>query len=334
MIEINNFDVKKVNWKYSDIYQLSQYLSQSDLIQLSLTCSQFRNKLNSTIFRKLDLIKYGEVTNSKYESKINFFMRTLKKIYPSRYRFVKHCLLLVPCSSSFAVKFYNTFSYVTKLELYSSIDNSRYVIFDTNNISNLISTLKPFNKLEILILDCKLISLSEDSGSSNFKLPTCLKVFNITGDLGYNLSFGPIENINEEYTGLKNVTIINNKMLANISNSINSLTEVVILNNNHFCCKTLTQLFSQNSQLKKISISLKFIEFNVINAILQLKKLDMLNIMYYKGAITSELKNLAINTSIKHLNISYDITQNILLPIILSMKSLHTLELSNYNFTN
>jgi hypothetical protein len=334
-LETENFNIKEVNWRFfPNIHQLSQYLLQSDLIQLSLTCSIFRNKLNSIIFRKLDLFEHGKATNSKYKYENNIFMYGLNKIYSDKYHFVKHCVLQGDCSSYFVGKLVSTFSYITKLELYSIKDDYRYYISNTINRLELTPILNHFNKLEVLVLDCALIKFPETGGITNFKLPTCLKVFDIVGDEKCSLSFDPIENINGKYTKLKKVTIINNSMLTNISPSIKSLIEVTIYSNVLYCPMLLTQLFSLNSQLKKVSISLKFIEFNVINAILQLRKLDVLNITYYSGVNTNELGNLAINTSIKHLNISCNITQNILLPILSSVKSIHTLELSNYVFSN
>jgi hypothetical protein len=329
-VENNNLEIKELNWKYfPNVFQLSQYLLQSDLIQLSLTCSQFRNKLKSVIFRKLELLKGGKVipgrpnTSSK-KKQLDVLFNILEEDYLGSYHFIKHCILWEPCNSAFSTKLFSTFAHVNKLELYTSSDSiSR---------STLVRILDPLKNLEVLVFDYRLIDSFDAESVPNFKLPTCLKVVDVLGYSDNSLNFSPIEIINGEYTELKKVTMINNNMLANISASISSLTEVTIFNNQYFYPKLLIQLFSSNPQLKKISISLKLIESGVINSILSLKKLNKLDIMDPSEENTNELNNLAVSASIKHLCISRNITQNILLPILTSIKSLHTLELYSYDF--
>jgi hypothetical protein len=328
----SNPGIKEVNWKYfPDIYQLSQYLLHPDLIQLSLTCSQFRNDLNSSIYRKLELLKGDEVIPgrpniSNKEKQFDTLFNVLEEDYLGKYHFVKHCILWEPCSSAFSTKLFSTFTHINKLELYSSGDSiSR---------STLVHILEPLKSLEVLVFDCRFIDSFDVESVPNFKFPTCLKVLDVTGYSVCSLNFAPIEIINGEYTELKKITIVNNDMLASISSSISSLTEVTIFNNQYFCPKLLIQLFSSSPQLEKVSISLEYIESDVINSILSLKKLNRLNIAEYIDEKYNELSSLTLNTSIKHLYIGGDITQNILLPILSSIESLDTLEFSGYDFWN
>jgi hypothetical protein len=340
MESVNNNNIEEADWKYfPNIYQLSQYLLQSDLIQLSLTCSQFRNKLNSAIFRKLELIKDGELIPGKpnkpsKKKQLGILIEILEEDYLDKYHLVKHCILWRPCNNAFNIKIFSMFACVNKLELYSDITNFRNVASNTGTGSSLTNILKPLNKLEFLIIDCKLIDFSETNTISEFKLPICLKVLKVTGDSSNSLNLNPIENIGEEHVNLKEATIINNSMLDNMTVLMSSLTEVDLFNNQYFSTELLSQFFSLNPQLKKISISLKYIQFNVINSILQLKNLDHLYISNSNDKNTKELKNLVINTSIKHLNIGCNITQNILIPTLSSLASLQTLEFSEYDFHN
>ncbi|KXN66571.1 hypothetical protein CONCODRAFT_11556, partial [Conidiobolus coronatus NRRL 28638] len=275
---------------------------QSDLIQLSLTCSQFRNKLNSTIFRKIELLKDGEIipgkpNKSSKKKQLDILIDILEEDYLDKYHFVKHCISWEFCNNSFNTQFFNMFKYITKLELYSGSTNITNFASDTGNSSRLINILKYLKNLEILRLGCKLINFTETENISDFKLPICLKVLNVMGFSSDRLSFSPIENINEEYAKLKNATIINNSMLASMVVLMSSLTEVTFFNNQYFSADLLCQFFSLNPQLKKISISLKFVQSN-------------------------------------HLNIGCDITQNILIPILSTLTSLQTLEFSEYDFWN
>jgi hypothetical protein len=331
-VEDNSSNIEEVNWKYiPNIYQISQYLPRSDLIQLSSTCKHLTLKLKSKFISKLELIRGGQIIPGKpnissRRKQLDILFNILEEDYLGKHNFVKHCILWEPCNNSFVTNIFSTFTLVNRLELYSSSDGiSR---------SDLVQILEPLKKLEVLVFDCKFIDSHEGENVPNFKLPTCLKMLDVTGSSSNSLSFDPIEIISEEYIELKKVTIINNNMLDSISASIRSLTEVNIFNSQYFSPKLLTQLFSSNPQLEKVSISLKSIESDVINSILSLKKLNRLNITKYIDENSNELNNLALNTSIKHLYIGGDITQNILLPILSSIESLDILEFSGYDFWN
>ncbi|KXN66565.1 hypothetical protein CONCODRAFT_11550 [Conidiobolus coronatus NRRL 28638] len=175
--ENNNFNIKEANWKYfPNIYQLSQYLLQSDLIQLSLACSQLRSKLNSIIFRKLKLFSDEEMflgkANSTNKEHLDILVDILREDYYEKYHFVKHCILMKPCDNTFNIKFFKIFSYITKLELYLDIIGVTNAVPNIGDGFSLVNILKPLKKLEILKLNCELINFSEDDSILNFKLPT------------------------------------------------------------------------------------------------------------------------------------------------------------------
>jgi hypothetical protein len=336
----NKINTEEVNWKYlPNILQISQYLPQQDLIHLSLTCLQVRNKLYPAIFRKLELINGGKIIPYKpnipsMRKQLEILTDILEDDYLDKYHFVKHCILWKPCNNPFVIRLFNIFIHITNLEInfaYNYMD--RHGCFPVSG-TYLTKALKPLKKLEVLTLDCRIIKFLEAGSESNFKFPTCLKELNIVGRLSGGLSFDSIENINPEYTELKKVIIINNNMLTNMSGPFKSLTEVTIPDISYFCPKLLNSFFLINSQLKKISISLEFLDNNVVNTILQLKNLYQLNITNTYDVEIDRMKILTTNTSIRYLYFYYNLSQNALLPILSSLKSIHTLEISNCVFKN
>jgi hypothetical protein len=334
----NKINTEEVNWKHlPNILQISQYLPRNDLIQLSLACSQVRNKLNSVLFKKLELIKNRKIIPGKPNTPItrkilDVLVDMLEDSYLNKYRYVKHCILREPCDAIFTGKLFNLFTNITNLEIYF-IERGMGVLGSKPVGSDyLIQVLKPLKNLEVLTLHYMLIKSLEAGSESNYKFPTCLKELNIVGRLSGGLSFDSIENINPEYSELKKVIIINNNMLTNMSGSFKSLTEVTIPDISHFCAKLLNSFFLINSQLKKISISLEFLDTNVINTILQLKNLHQLTITNTHNVEINGTKILTTNTSIRYLCVYSNLSQNGLLSILSSLKSIHTLEISNCDF--
>ncbi|KXN66563.1 hypothetical protein CONCODRAFT_11546 [Conidiobolus coronatus NRRL 28638] len=328
-VENNNPNIGVVNWRYlPNIYQLSQYLPQSDLIQLSLTCSQFRNKLNSTIFRKLVLMRGSVVIpdkpniSSKRRQLISLF-EMLEEDYIEKYNIVKHCVIWDSFNSRFAKDFFNLLNNITKLELCLSYNGDYYYRHSNSDINGsnlvLIEALYPLRKLESLKISSELI---DDYESSKHEL------------YFRDLNFYPIESINEEYSNLKQVNIINEKMLSNMSIRMESLTDVTIFNRQDFDIRNLVKFLSLNPQLEKLTIPDHLIEYRLANSILQMQHLKQLNIEYSIHGELDAINNLPVNTSIEHLNIICNTSTNRLVPFLNNLKSLKVLEFSNNNLRN
>ncbi|KXN64732.1 hypothetical protein CONCODRAFT_14029, partial [Conidiobolus coronatus NRRL 28638] len=138
-VENNNPYTGLVDWRYFPIiYQLSQYLPQSDLIQLSLTCPQFRNKLNSTIFRKLELNRGCELIPGKHNllsrsRQLISLFDILEKDYLEKYSVVKHCVIWDFFNTRFARDFFNLFNNITKLELCLNYNGDYYYRHSNND---------------------------------------------------------------------------------------------------------------------------------------------------------------------------------------------------------
>ncbi|KXN64731.1 hypothetical protein CONCODRAFT_14028, partial [Conidiobolus coronatus NRRL 28638] len=172
-VEDNNPNIEEVNWKYfPNFYQLSQYLAQSDLIQLSLTCKYLRLKLKSKFVSKLELMRGGVVIpgkpnkSSKKKQLVSLF-DILEEDYLNRYSVVKHCVIREFFNTRFARDFFNLFTNITKLELHLGYKEN-YYYRHTNDYtirSNLvlIEALYPLRKLESLKICSEFIDDYESS---------------------------------------------------------------------------------------------------------------------------------------------------------------------------
>ncbi|KXN66564.1 hypothetical protein CONCODRAFT_11547 [Conidiobolus coronatus NRRL 28638] len=344
MKEENNNNIEKVIWRYlPNIYQLSQYLPQSDLIQLSLACSQFRDKLNSVIFKKLELMRGGIVipgkpNKSSKKKQLISLLDMLEEGYLDRYNIVNHCIFGEFFNSRFARNFFNLFNNITQLELYSGNDYNCYIHLsiteDIGSNTALIEALYPLKNLESLTMSSELINSLIYSSRLSLKLPVCLKSLNlIESKVDLNrLKFYPFENINEEYSNLKKVTIINDTMLSSMVTRMKSLTDVTIFNHKYFSKNSLIQFLLLNPQLEKLTAPAYFLERDLVNSILQMKQLKQLNIKYSLYRTSDDIRNMPVNKSIEHLNISCPISSDILVLIFNNLKSIKVLEFSNFSF--
>jgi hypothetical protein len=338
--EVNN-NIKEVNWKYfPNIYQLSLYLARNDLIQLGSTCKCLRLKLKSKFTSKLVLMKGGQIIPSKpngpsKSKQLIPLSEILEEDYLDRYNIVNHCVIWESFNKGFARSLFNLFTNITQLELYSSYNknNSDYISIDRKVGSNtvLIEALYPLKRLESLIMGSQLINSLRYSSRLILKLPFCLKNLTlIESKLNQDLlKFYPIEIINEKYSNLNKVTIINDRMLSNMAVNMKSLTEVVIFNHQRFTNSNLTKFLLLNPQLEKLTISAYFFEHNLVNPILQMKKLRQLNIKYYHYRVYSDISFFQVNTSIEHLDIGAKICYDVLIPFLNNLKSLKVLKFSD-----
>jgi hypothetical protein len=340
----NNQNIEEVNWQYfPDTHQLSLYLAHNDLIQLSLTCKRFRVKLKSKLLSKLVLLKVGEIIPGEpnYPSKKKQFTALfdiLQEEYLDRYDAVNHCVIWDFINRSFAKKLSNLYTNITRLELYSTYsdhDCNRYFIHPAIGSNTILTEiLYPLKYLESLKMSGELINCFESSSKLSFKLPKSLKILHvIESDYNINmLNYYPIENIDEGYTNLKMLTIMNNKMLKTITTKIESLTDIIIFSRQQYCFNRLDWFFSLNSHLKKLTIPENFLRSEVVKTVLQMNQLKQLNInpAYHYG--DDKLVEIPLNVSIEHLNISCHINIDILVPILNNLKSLKVLEYSNFDF--
>ncbi|KXN67870.1 hypothetical protein CONCODRAFT_19340 [Conidiobolus coronatus NRRL 28638] len=335
-------NIEEVNWKnFPDTYHISLYLTHNDLIQLSLTCKYLRLKFKSKILSKLALLSGGEIipgkpNESDREKQFAILAGMLEEKCLDRYDTINHCIIWGFINRSFAKKFFNLFANITRLELYSNYYERYFVDSTIGSNTILTEILYPLKNLESLILSSELINSSESLSKLDLKLPNSLKILHLIESY-YNvdtLNYYPIENIDEGYTNLKKLTIINNNMLKNITTKIESLTDVAIFSRQHYRFEKLSQFFTLNSQLKKLTIPENFLRSSIIKTVLQMSQLKQLNVNlpYHKG--DGGLYSNPINTSIEHLNLSCNIDIDILVPILNNFKSLKVLEYSNFDFCN
>jgi hypothetical protein len=338
--EVNN-NIKEVNWKYfPNTYQLSLYLARNDLIQLSLTCKCLRLKLKSKFTSKLVLMKEGIIIPSKpnkssKSKQLISLSEILEEDYLDRYNIVNHCVIWGSFNKGFAKNFFNLFTNITRLELYSGYIENYYNYFytDENFGSNtvLIEALYPLKRLESLIMASELINNLRYSSSLALKLPLCLKNLTlIESKLNQrHLKFYPIEIINEKYSNLNKVSIINDRMLSNMLTRMKSLKDVTIFSHRDFTRSNQIEFLLLSPQLESLTIPAYFLEHDLVNPILQMKQLRQLNIKYFHYWIPGDISFFQVNTSIEHLNIDTNIGYDVLLPFLNNLKSLKVLKFSD-----
>jgi hypothetical protein len=344
----NSSGIEEADWRYLlNINQLSLYLDRNDLIQLSLTCKQLRLKLKSKFISKLELMRGGIIIPSRpngpsKKKQLNILFDIVEEDYLDRYNIVNHCIIWNFFNSRFARSIFNLFTNITRLELYSGYAENDYNYFsmDEKVGSNtvLIEALYPLKNLESLIMDSELINNLKYSSRLTLKLPFSLKNLTlIESKLNQrHLKFYPIEIINEKYSNLNKVTIINNKMLSNMLTRMKSLTDVTIFNSRHFTKRNIAKFLLLNPQLEKLTVPAYFLEHSLVNSILQMKQLRELNIKYSSFAYPHDITYFSANTSIEYLNICSDVSGDRLIPVLNRLKSLKVLEFSNnslYNLT-
>jgi hypothetical protein len=357
----NNTKIEEADWKYlPNIYQLSLYLARNDIIQLSSTCKYLRLKLKSNFISKLELMRGGMIIPSKpnkssKKRQLNILFDVLEQDYLNGYNIVNHCIIWEFFNSRFAKNFFNLFTNITRLELYSGYNknDSDYLSMDKKVGSNtvLIEVLYPLKSLESLIVGSELINNLKYSSRLALNLPSCLKIFRhssrlilklplclknltlIESELNQNqLKFYPIEFINEEYSNLNKVAIISNRMLSNMSVSMKSLVDVDIFSYQKFTKRNIAKFLLLNPQLEKLTIPVYFLEHNLVNSILQMKQLKQLSINYSPFKYYDDISYTTVNTSIEYLNISSNIGSDRVVPFLNNLKSLKVLEFSNVSF--
>ncbi|KXN70045.1 hypothetical protein CONCODRAFT_7438 [Conidiobolus coronatus NRRL 28638] len=337
----NNVDIEEANWLYLlDTCQITLYFTRNDLIQVSSTCKQLRLKLKSRFHSKLELMRGSEVVPGKSneqgkKKQLPILLKMLQKDYLDRYNIVNHCVIWEFFNSRFSRGFFSLFVNITRLELYSSYINDYFFDCSVDDIigSNtvLVEALYPLKSLEFLTIYSELICSLKSDSKLYLKLPHCLKSLIIINSESIQkyFKFYPIENINEEYTNLKMVTIMRDRMLSNMMVTMKSLTDVTIFTRQRFNLNNMAQFLSLNPQLEKLTAPTYFLECNLVNSILQMNQLKQLIIKksYYNHS--NSLVYSHINMSIEYLNISDYISEDRLVPFLNSLKSLKVLEFTN-----
>jgi hypothetical protein len=337
----------KADWQYfPNTYRLSLYLPHSDILQLGLTCKYFRLKLESKIFSKLELLHGNEFIPGRpnklgKKKQLVILADVLEDEYQDRYRIVSHCIFWKSINSKFARDFFNLFTNITQLELHSEYKNARrysyYIEKPVVGNIMLIEALYPLKNLKFLTMSSNLIDSEQGCSKRYLKLPSCLNTLDIIECKIINqvyFEFYPIENINEEYSSLKKVSIISDEMLSNMVTRMKSLVDVTIFSNPFFTKSNLVQFLLLNPQLEKLTVPEYFLDRELINIMFKMKQLKHLNINESCSYDSCEIDNIPINTSIEHLNLSCHVDNENLIEILNNLKSLKVLEYSNNNFYN
>jgi hypothetical protein len=165
-----------------------------------------------------------------------------------------------------------------------------------------------------------------------YRLPTIVKRVKVLQKGFDELHFELLERIDSTYTELKELTIFNQRMLANLKDStFNNLKKLEFLPHSEFNSDYVINFIQLNQDLNNLTLPYNILNSAVLEAILNLKQLTYWKISYPPDDIF-QIGYLPVNSSITYLNLYSYIPGAVLIPVLNSLKSLKTLEFSNYNF--
>jgi hypothetical protein len=313
------------------ITTISSYLYKSDLIELSLTCRYFRNKLNSKIFYSLTLFQSENFNNFKIKRPrlstlelktelINSIIQDLDKkaVLVKKIRlnhkinpFIADIIQssFINCSTLIIkTKYYiklTTLLKLTQLKL-------KFIYLEgiSGRVQTLLSYYKAIFPLKIKCISSPWYFLNENLrnvlNTVNFNTYKNLESWKITGKFDFNRFLKPQPTIKELY-------LINHPILDN---------------------DKLRLTFSNNTQLEYLSFYSIRPNFEIIQSIVNLPNLKKLQICFILGSIDGDDTfpqpyKLRHSTTIKHLLLSNNTPQFLIESLLNSLPNLKKLTLSS-----
>ncbi|KXN67011.1 hypothetical protein CONCODRAFT_80304 [Conidiobolus coronatus NRRL 28638] len=313
------------------ITTITNYLYKHDLIELSLACHYFRNKLNSKIFHSLTLFKSENFNNFKIKRPRLSALELKTEMISSIVRDLDKKVLLVKeirfnhrINPSIADIVQSSFincttliiktKYYIKLTTLLKLTRLKLKFIYLEGISGRVQTLLSYYKA-IFPLKIKCISyhwyyLNENLRSIlttvNFNTYKHLEGWKITGRFDFNRFLKPQPTIKE--LCLINIPIIDNDKLR--------------------------LMFNNNTQLEYMSFHSTHPNFEIIQSIINLPNLKKLQIYFTSRSIDGDdtiPQSYKLNNSktIKHLLLAYEASQFLIETLLNSLPNLTKLTLSS-----
>jgi hypothetical protein len=311
------------SWVYlPDTYTLSQYFKQSDLIELSKTCRKYRIQLKPQTLKVLTIssksLKNINITHSGQSHIYRDILNSLKLSYIGSYHLVKEAII--------ETKFSNKFSY-NFFALFPEISNVKILSYQSYSLKNLISILQFSKYLQHVTFNSNFRRFNPLLDSVYYDLFYQLESVNLSVSPRMVNEKLPIDIIDCSFTNLKKLKIVNNRMLSKLSDGIPSLLYVEFSQKYQFEIAALNSFISNNHQLKQISIPGNSLDENVMNSILDLEKLEQLEVSNTRCYHTPNFYPSTINLSIKHFKYNIQLSRNNFSMIVKLCKGLETFEI-------
>jgi hypothetical protein len=255
---IKHIDDRGIWSRLFEIVYVSDYITKSDRISLSMTCKYYRYRLNPIIFNKLKLLKGGVIlpfnkkSKAEYKHKLQMLIKRLNFDLKFIGQYVQVLELCDGFSSEFPVGLFDLFPNIIVFKVYSL--KYRY---DLINLVNLLSNLRYLTGVE---LSTGYYNYSKEQDN---KILEFFKTLNSLKFLKSNHSIplgSPFLKIDQSFTKLNTLTILNNRVLANLQFCLPSLTKIELpgykVNE-----ALLAKFFKLNPQLKRMDCKWHQIEF-------------------------------------------------------------------------
>jgi hypothetical protein len=147
---IKHIDDRGIWSRLFEIVYVSDYITKSDRISLSMTCKYYRYRLNPIIFNKLKLLKGGVIlpfnkkSKAEYKHKLQMLIKRLNFDLKFIGQYVQVLELCDGFSSEFPVGLFDLFPNIIVFKVYSL--KYRY---DLINLVNLLSNLRYLTGVEL-----------------------------------------------------------------------------------------------------------------------------------------------------------------------------------------
>ncbi|KXN65140.1 hypothetical protein CONCODRAFT_13376 [Conidiobolus coronatus NRRL 28638] len=317
-------------WVYlPDINTLSLYLEHNDLIQLSSICKNYRFQLKPLALRKLivDDIRYilpdFDFGLPENHHVFKIMINQLKTDLHGSYSFVKEVVFEEGFSNEFAKEFFKLFPKISKISIFR--------ICGEYSLKNIIKILYNHSYLRHAALECYSTNYKPRDADLIWRFFHKLKTIRLEVASEVVDNELPLGVIDSSFSNLQSLSVVNNRMLNNISNGLSSLVHAELNPEYDFENEILIKFIYNSHKLKKLSISTKQMNQSVINSILRSKGIKHLSIQPCSGFSSIELNNLYKNKSIKRLTIESSNYEFNPIKILEACQSIETLELVDFS---
>jgi hypothetical protein len=306
---------------------LSQYFNSNDLIELSKVCKKFRNQLKSQALKAIIIPqncgKLYDIFNESctYHYKFNDVKHRLKSDLLECHHLVDQVIFKHSITPQFVKDFFALFPNISRV----TIENKSY------NLKCLIEILHHTKSLYYINL--RINSINYESIKADFH-KFCKQLKSLKLIVPYDLDETELkfDFIDLSFTNLSYLTIVNNDVLAKLSDGLPSLRFVEFNEDCYFDKSILLKFILNNPQLKKITLAFGRLNYDIIDLVLKLKELNELNLTLDTEYNEIDISNCTENLTIKHVKCSGAFYSRSIIEIIKLCKSLKVLEISESSY--
>jgi hypothetical protein len=321
-----------VNWMYvPELDTIIQYLNTPELIELSLACKQYNNKITKKLLSHISLIGFPRILPKnklilifRRRQTLGNLLYNLRADYGLKLDWVTQVTFNDSNNSEFSRKFSKLFPNVKTL-IFKNAPNTKCLV----GLKDILYGLACLKRIEFWISEGDTFNYI----TSNEIFPRTLESILINVNHYSPAFFSNFDLLDRTYINLTQISIISNDMLTNLTHTLPNLVEVHILNYWDLDNEQLLKFLQLNQNLKKLITKFSHPSIEIINLILSLKKLEYWKIDKY-SFMECDISNLPQNSNIKTLSLGRKLFGNAALQLINSCKALTTLEFVDCDLTN